>query len=109
MKWRLSRRCLLLETTIETKDIGVRRKKRAYSVKTGYWNTFAAHHKINQHKEAECSNPAETLWNTIWNLDIPPKERIFTWKVAHDIVATEANLTLHRVPTNPRCTLCGFH
>lgn len=40
---------------------------------------------------------------------IPPKVKFFIWKVAQDIVAIEANLISHHVPTNPRCVLCGFH
>lgn len=49
------------------------------------------------------------FWNKLWKLQILPKVRIFAWKLAHDIVATEANLTAHHIPVNPRCVLCGFH
>lgn len=41
-------------------------------------------------------------------MDIPPKVRIFIWKAAHDIVATEGNLVRHHVPSNSRCAYCGF-
>lgn len=34
---------------------------------------------------------------------------IFTWKVAHGIIASEANLRMHHVPIDPRCVRCGYH
>lgn len=33
-------------------------------------------------------------------MNIPAKAKIFMWKAAHDIIATEANLAAHHVPVN---------
>lgn len=45
----------------------------------------------------------------LWKLNIPQKVRIFIWKMAHNALATEANLQRHHVPINPRCDICGYH
>lgn len=44
-----------------------------------------------------------------WSLSLPPKIKIFVWKMAHDIIATEANLVRHHVLGDPRCVLCGYY
>lgn len=51
----------------------------------------------------------DKTWTKIWNLKVPPKVKIFIWKMAQDSIACEANLTLHHMPTNPRCVICGYH
>lgn len=57
------------------------------------------------------ASPSETqkTWSRIWNLNIPPKVRIFLWKSAHDAIAAEANLAAHHIPCTPRCVLCRYH
>lgn len=63
------------------------KKKGSYSVKTGYYS----HIKYQVNEEDNCKNISssykDSLWSTIWGLKIPPKIRIFVWKMALDIIA----------------------
>lgn len=48
-------------------------------------------------------------WKLLWSLTLPPKVRIFWWRVLHNIIPTEANLKSHHVPIQESCKLCHFH
>lgn len=54
---------------------------------------------------SESSSNNGKLWNKNWNLNIPPKARIFIWKAVVDIIATESNLADHHVRSDPRCSI----
>ncbi|XP_073120144.1 uncharacterized protein [Henckelia pumila] len=45
-------------------------------------------------------------WQFLWSLNIPPKVRIFWWRVLHDIIPTSKNLLSHHVPVAGTCPLC---
>lgn len=79
-------------------------------MRTGYWNYHNNHpeHLSPDPLRGDCSTKT-TLWNKILALNIPPRVKIFVWKFAHDIIASEANLVCHHVPGSPRCVLCGFY
>lgn len=68
-------------------------KKGVYSIKTGYWSSYINKLKEESREEAGSSRDMTPFWNKLWKLQIPPKVKIFAWKLAHDIVASEANLT----------------
>lgn len=84
-------------------------KKGRYSIKTGYWSAYHTLHPVELNLTNGSSSKKDPFWNKIWNLEIPPKTKIFIWKAAHDIIASETNLVNHHVPGNPRCNLCGYH
>lgn len=48
-------------------------------------------------------------WGKFWNLKIPPKVKIFIWKVIQNYIPTELNLAKHHIPTQGMCFLCKFH
>lgn len=77
----------------------------SYSVKSGYWNSNCSPYSCD---EPSCSTK-DQFWNIIWNLQIPPKFKIFIWKMALDIITSEANLVRQHVPGDPRCLLCGYY
>jgi hypothetical protein len=53
-------------------------------------------------------NGERPLWKTIWNSNVPPKVEIFTWKLATNSLAVQANRS-RRIPNVlPTCTICGM-
>ena len=48
------------------------------------------------------------LWKLIWNSKVPPKVKIFTWKLATNSLAVQVNRS-HRLPNVlPTCTIRGM-
>jgi ribonuclease HI len=53
------------------------------------------------------TNGDRPLWKTIWNSNVPPKVKNFTWKLATNSLAVQAN-RIRRLPNVlPTCTICG--
>ncbi|KAM0912194.1 hypothetical protein ACQ4PT_012903 [Festuca glaucescens] len=46
-------------------------------------------------------------WKLIWQCPVPPKVRIFAWKLARNTLATEANMAHRGIRTLSTCTICG--
>ena len=53
------------------------------------------------------TNGDRAVWKTIWNSNVPPKVKKFTWKLATDSLAVQA-IRSRRIPNvSPMCTICG--
>ena len=65
---------------------------------------------INSSGSGECSHgdPRTPIWKRIWQLKIPPKIRIFTWKVCVNALPTMLNLRRRRVNKDGMCSVCGL-
>jgi hypothetical protein len=48
-----------------------------------------------------------SLWKGLWSLAVPPKIRIFAWKLSKDILPTKKNKRIRKLEMNARCSLCG--
>lgn len=46
------------------------------------------------------------FWKNLWKLNIPPKIRIFGWKVCRNLLPTKSNLYHRGVKTDEGCTVC---
>ncbi|KAL8467951.1 hypothetical protein ACS0TY_031266 [Phlomoides rotata] len=95
---------------LEDKDsqFWIHNTKGKYSVKPGY-RVNVQEEWGNTSKGGSSSAEASEKWrNKSWNLSIPPKIRIFWWKMTHDIVVLEENFVNHHVPILPCCRLCDF-
>jgi hypothetical protein len=46
-------------------------------------------------------------WKLIWQCPVPPKVRIFAWKLARNALATEANMAHRGIRTLSTCKICG--
>lgn len=60
------------------------------------------------HMEAEQpSSSSDDVWRKIWKLEVPPKVKVFWWRVMHGFLL--ARLVLHRrhVEPIPHCEVCG--
>jgi hypothetical protein len=47
--------------------------------------------KVSQPKETSHPDGARPLYNEIWSAKVPPKVRIFAWKLSHEGLATDSN------------------
>jgi len=47
------------------------------------------------------------LWKNIWKANVPPKVRIFCWKLARDVLPTKKNKYIRKMELNGCCPLCG--
>ncbi|KAL5537585.1 hypothetical protein UlMin_044677 [Ulmus minor] len=81
------------------------KSKGSYSVKSGYRLGIEASY-------LDASSPSNNItsswWNTLWSSNLPPKVRIFWWRIVNDIIPTSLNLRIHHVPTDLSCFLCGY-
>lgn len=76
--------------------------KGKYSVCDGYKATIGFYDS-----PPSCwGNHSIEWWRFIWSLSIPPKVRIFWWRVIHNVIPTEQNLMTHHVPVIGACSLC---
>ncbi|XP_075504360.1 uncharacterized protein LOC142541783 [Primulina tabacum] len=76
--------------------------KAKYSVRDGYKVAIGFFDS-----PPSCSgNHSIEWWRFIWSLSIPPKVRIFWWRVMQNIIPTEQNLRAHHVPVLGECPLC---
>ncbi|XP_073120906.1 uncharacterized protein [Henckelia pumila] len=77
--------------------------KRKYSVKSGY-NIGMSSHEAPEYQSS--SNEVQAWWRFSWALKLPPKIRVFWWRVFHNIIPTQLNLLKHHVPVRGWCPLC---
>jgi len=47
-------------------------------------------------------------WNSIWQMQIPPRVRSFIWQLAHQCLPTRANLISHDIPCADSCVCCDL-
>jgi hypothetical protein len=50
------------------------------------------------------NNPA---WRKIWGAKVPPKVRVFWWRVSHDFIPSKANLHHRHIDKLAACEFCG--
>lgn len=82
--------------------------KGRYTVTSGY-KTYWRQKQANTDMPSSSNTLQDgNWWSRIWGLVLPPKVKIFLWKMTRNFVATEANLVRHHVPCLSQCFMCGF-
>lgn len=69
----------------------------AFSVKSAYLSTFDL-----------CSS-LSGKWGLIWNLQVPPKLKIFTWLFVQSKLLTNVNRFSRHITSDPYCKHCPGH
>uniref|UniRef100_A0A803QCG6 Reverse transcriptase domain-containing protein n=1 Tax=Cannabis sativa TaxID=3483 RepID=A0A803QCG6_CANSA len=74
----------------------------SYNVKSGF------HLASSLEEQDACSASDLNLawWKFFWSLNLPPKIRIFAWKVHHNILPTAAALHKRKIIDSAACSLC---
>ena len=86
--------------------------KGHYIVKSRYkcalQNAIVA--QVNRGEDAitfELLDSHQNLWKMIWKLNIPPKVRILSWRLARNILPTRARLLSKNMQVGNGCYFCG--
>ncbi|KAF4400725.1 hypothetical protein G4B88_001280 [Cannabis sativa] len=74
-----------------------------YNVKSGY----RVSRELNLHP-TRCSNMAEIQkwWKMIWSLQLPPRMKLFSWRVCHNWLPAKTNLKHRGMDINTCCDMC---
>jgi hypothetical protein len=77
-----------------------------FTVRSAYNLALDLQNKDQQNTSTNV-NGDRGLWKVIWNAKVPPKVKIFTWKLATNSLAVQVNRS-RRVPNVlPTCSICG--
>jgi hypothetical protein len=49
----------------------------------------------------------DATWNRLWKLKVPPKVKVFWWKVLHEFLPTKSVLHQRHIEPLPYCDICG--
>ncbi|KAL5823122.1 hypothetical protein ACOSQ4_021022 [Xanthoceras sorbifolium] len=58
-------------------------------------------------KSIQPSSSDFSAWLALWNLNIPPKIKIFIWRVCHNAIPSLCNLCSRKIVIDPCCSRCG--
>uniref|UniRef100_A0A803QH07 Reverse transcriptase domain-containing protein n=1 Tax=Cannabis sativa TaxID=3483 RepID=A0A803QH07_CANSA len=75
----------------------------SYNVKSGFH--LATH--LEDQLQSSSSDANRDWWKFFWNLSLPPKIRIFAWKVIQHILPVAAALFKRKVIDSAACSLCN--
>lgn len=65
-------------------------KKGVFSVRSAY--RVAIHMRQMEQVEHSLAQRDKSLWNRIWQLQVPPKIKMFVWRACSNILPTRTNL-----------------
>ncbi|KAF4399926.1 hypothetical protein G4B88_021140 [Cannabis sativa] len=74
-----------------------------YNVKFGYQLVVS----LAEQEDSTCSSSIEHWWSTFWKMKLPPKVRIFVWKIFHTSLLVAADLYRRHIATSPYCSICN--
>jgi hypothetical protein len=85
-------------------------EKKASSVKSAYRFRVQI-----QEKEKQASTISEPdgerglIWKLIWNANVPPKIKVFGWKLATNTLGLQAHRNKRNMDVIPTCSICGIY
>lgn len=80
-------------------------KHGVYSVKSAY-RLLDSNRFIGNATDLPSASENE-VWKLIWKLKVPPKIRVFWWRVIHEFLPTRKILHDRHVEPIANCELCG--
>ena len=85
-------------------------KNGIYSVKSAY-RLISLSMRMLEHNKTNTANSSVSednpFWKRIWKLAIPPKVKVFWWRVMHNFVPVKANLMERHIENQGTCPDCG--
>ncbi|TVU37137.1 hypothetical protein EJB05_10434, partial [Eragrostis curvula] len=83
-------------------------KNGYYSVRSAYrvLKKEAEQHQILKENAGATSDESH-WWKVLWKMRIPPKVRIFWWRVINNFLPSKAELTRRHVAKKSHCEACG--
>ncbi|GJN04355.1 hypothetical protein PR202_ga21898 [Eleusine coracana subsp. coracana] len=80
-------------------------KHENYSVKSAY--KLLDHDQNNGNNLSDASRSSEDEWKSTWKLDVPPKVRVFWWRVLHGFLPAKQVLHHRHVERVANYDMCG--
>jgi hypothetical protein len=79
-----------------------------FTVKSAYRLAYSLKHQ-NRNCVSTSSKPdgERALWNCVWKANVPPKVRVFGWRLATDTLPTRNNKFRRNLELDDTCTICG--
>ncbi|XP_030923348.1 uncharacterized protein LOC115950262 [Quercus lobata] len=90
----------------EDQIIWVGNKRGEFNVKSAYYIAVGVLDTMEE-GESSSSDSRSPLWKKLWHLNIPPKVRIFAWKMCMNALPTFVNLQRRGVNLCDICPACG--
>jgi len=84
-------------------------KHGAYSVKSAYKllkRNQMEKAMADDNRQASASGDS-TFWKVLWKLNVPPKVRVFWWRVLHNSLPSKSELKRRHVARESHCEVCG--
>ena len=82
-----------------------------YHTKPRIYTTKSAYHLIQQGRQSSQANMASSSgspnWKWLWKIMIPPKVKIFTWRLLYRLLLSSGELIRRRVIIDGVCRKCG--
>lgn len=76
-----------------------------YSVKSAYRLLYKK--KTENLNGQDPSTSADGSWKKIWRLEVPPKVKVFWWRVVHEFLPTRQILWKRHIEPVAHCDVCG--
>lgn len=83
-----------------------REKHGIYSVKSAY----RLQEDVQNQGVIDYDNPGSSMegpWKLIWKLEVPPKVKVFWWRVMHDYLPAKKELHRRHLEPTAHCETCG--
>ena len=91
----------------EDQIIWVGNKKGEFNVKSAYYIAIRVLETMEE-GESSSGDARSPLWKKLWHLNIPPKVRIFAWKMCMNALPTFVNLQRRGVNICDISPACGM-
>jgi ribonuclease HI len=80
-------------------------KYGVYSVRSAYRLLDAA--RIRDAEDDAAGGSEDVAWKKIWSLKVPPKVKVFWWRVLHEFLPARQILHRRHLEPIPNCEVCG--
>jgi hypothetical protein len=76
-----------------------------YTVRSAYRRLFDEQHQ--RRSDGSASSSSDKTWKRIWGLCVPPKIRVFWWRVVNEFLPAKQVLHRRHIERTPNCEVCG--
>ena len=77
----------------------------------GLFSVRSAYHllrtKMKPDTPSSSGGLGQALWRRIWKMDVPPRIRLFGWRIGPGVLPTRSNFASRIPGFDMRCALCG--
>jgi hypothetical protein len=83
-----------------------------YTVRSGYRllaSAAAQHRSYVQSRVAHSNHLNDPLWQKFWKCKVPPKVRVFWWRILNEYIPSRSNLHRQHIDPLSICDTCGAY